>query len=697
MSNKIVARTLLTNTTHDLWTLLKGKFTLIFDDGEIETNWKETVYSSYVWDMHRQYPETPLLKAHHVSRILKGRQLGSSTHLKLFSVVGEAVFAAYQHNGTVSMDMIAKLIYQRSNAMYNELSWRLETSVTSIDITDFIEILEHPDVKEIIDNVGITQESIGHCYDAITKLVNDPQKLIHNTVVRAAQAGLIKHDQLLQCVGPRAFVTDIDSTQFPIPIQRGYVKGIRSLYGSMIESRSSAKSLYFSKSPLQQAEWFSRRLQILCQVVRNLHHGDCGSTHYLHWKVRPSIKENGKTVFSGDLPNLVGKYYMCDTDHVLKMVRSEDKHLEGTTLKIRSHIAGCMHPDPYGICSTCFGGLANNIPPNSNIGHVCCTHMTQKISQSVLSVKHLDVNAVIEMIVLNDDMKRYVRVSQDGNSYALSESMKGKKLRIIIPSQCAIGLTDIAIVKDVHDLSISRVSEIPGFTLEVTHQNGVEEKIFINTSINKRYASMTYQMLDHLKKNGWEVDERSNFVVNMEGWNFANNLMSLPLRHFNMSDYSDDIASMIEARVSDLKERDKDSSPEATLFELCDTVNSKLSINLAVIETTLYGAMIVSAEDGDFRLPKPWTKKGLGVSGITIHRRSLSGSMAYEDHVKTMTSPVSFFQENRPSHPMDVFLCPKEVIESLDRKTSGYVHPSPNQRAISRGARSASKVKNMFK
>ena len=59
----IHARKLLGFTTSQLWDVLTGEFQLQFDDGEvIQTNDKETLYSSYVWDFHRLYPNTPLLK-----------------------------------------------------------------------------------------------------------------------------------------------------------------------------------------------------------------------------------------------------------------------------------------------------------------------------------------------------------------------------------------------------------------------------------------------------------------------------------------------------------------------------------------------------------------------------------------------------------------------------------------------------------
>lgn len=122
---------------------------------------------------------------------------------------------------------------------------------------------------------------------------------------------------------------------------------------------------------------------------------------------------------------------------------------------------------------------------------------------------------------------------------------------------------------------------------------------------------------------------------------------------------------MIESSVKALTDRENACSPTVTLVELFELVNSKLTVNLAVLEIILYSAMVVSIEEGDYRLPKSWTEKGLGVAGMTIPNRSLSAAMAYEDHRKTICSPKSFFSQGRASHPMDVFLCPAEVMSHI--------------------------------
>ena len=91
------------------------------------------------------------------------------------------------------------------------------------------------------------------------------------------------------------------------------------------------------------------------------------------------------------------------------------------------------------------------------------------------------------------------------------------------------------------------------------------------------------------------------------------------------------------------------------------TGNDKLAVNLAILEVVLYAIMIVSAKQGNYSLPKPWSECGLGVKTKIFDLRSLSAAMAYEGHRKTIISPASFTETNRPDHIFDGILCPEAI------------------------------------
>ncbi|SAK59736.1 hypothetical protein AWB81_01887 [Caballeronia arationis] len=670
---RISARTLLGMSTEYLWTALHGDFICVFDDGEIQTNHREVLYSSYAWDLLRDYPQTPIRTKHHVRAVLGDKRLGSNTHLDLIASVVWDVYDVYvggyaedgtcvpRADATVTLDMLAKRTYEITNEMYNELSYRLEEYVVSLDITDFIDVLDHPKIIEAkkplfsVPLDKVTDKMLEDSYQAVGAVIKGGVELKKNPLALAARAGTVKFDQLLQCVSARGRVTEIDSNVFELPILRSYTEGYRNFRDSLVESRSAAKSLIFSKAPLQQAEYFSRRLQLMSMNVQHLHKGDCGSTKYVKWPMRKS-----------DLGRLAGKFYLDEKENKLKIIRKKDDHLIGKTVRLRS-VMRCAHPDPVGVCSTCFGELANSVPDFTNIGHMCCMLLTEKSSQSVLSVKHLDSSASIEAIVLRDADKLYLKVGTDDNSYLMADRLKDLPVKLVIAAESAPNLNDVNEIDDPDNLNIARFSELEYVGLLVG-EYGKAEGVDILTAVSGRKASMTHSLLHHIRRVGWDLDtDTGNYVIDMRDWDWSLPILALPLKHFNMSDHSRDIAKMLESSVKMMQDRDKNVRPDDALIELYDLVNSKLDVNLTVLDVVLYEAMIVSAEDGDYSLPKPWTDEGLGVMSLSMLSRSLSATMAFEDHREAITDPISFISTNRMDHPFDVALCPREVFEHLER------------------------------
>lgn len=675
---KIKARTLLDYHISTMWETLHGEFVLVFDDGvELLVDAKTTLYSLYAWEFHRRYPDTPLLAKHHLRYVLGDRRLGSGTHTELLGNVMWSTYDAYANqyqdyrdtrptqqtldHQMQLRDTLSELIYRTTNAIYVDLSHRAEEYVVSLDITDFLAVMNHPVIAKANNDLRPNQKSIDECYRTIKKVLQNPAELTTNPIALAARSKLINVDQVMQCVSARGYLTDTNSQVFRKPIMRGYVQGIRYFEDSLKESRSAAKSLIFSKSPLQDAEYFSRRLQLVSQNVRNLHPGDCGSTNYMAWKIRSTTIEDGVVSEYDDLRNTVGKYYM-DDDGVLKVVKAGDKHLIGRTLQVRS-VRRCIHPDPYGFCATCFGELSLSVPANTNIGHMCATSMTQRSTQSVMSVKHSDGSSVVEGIILGPDDRRFLSVSTDENSYLLAPRLANAKVTLVIPPDRAANITDIVEAVSVENLNEARVSELAEIEI-VTEIDNIEERTVIGVNIGRRLASMTYPLLRHIRSKGWGVDEKGNYTIDMEGFDFNETILVLPLKHINMSDHSRDIAKLLESTVDELQERDVNISPDALLVEFYDLVNDKLTVNLAVLEVILYGMLIVSAEKNDYSLPKPWTDCGVGIMSLSMTRRSASAMMAYEGHREFITSPTSYIYTNRLNHPMDWILCPADVQRS---------------------------------
>lgn len=659
---RIQAREMLAVEPEQLWEIITGSFELEFDDGVIQTTAVATFLSSFAWVFHRMYPKTPLLKEHHIDTVLKGKRMFSGADRTLLGRCLESTYEAYKGSPEVNRDHLGEILYRTVTKIYSDFSYRFEDCVTSVDMEDFVEILDEPRIIQSKQEQVPEAWSIKQAYRLLDTILKDRETLPGNRVSHLYQSGLVNSGQVHQSIGPRGYITDTDSDQFPFPVMRGYIEGLRSAYDSLIESRSASKALQFSKDNLRAAEYFSRKLQFADMAVKHLHPGDCGSQEYLTWPMAGArLDDDGEVVTPDDVTLLEGKKYWDDASGSLKTIQAGDKHLIGKTLKLRS-VIHCNHPDPDGICETCFGELSMQVPlaSQTNVGHLCCVNMTEPSTQSVLSVKHKDASAEIAPIVVDDADAEYLRAGRDRQTYLLAPRLAKMEAKLVIAATTAPALNDIRHVSSVEEFNISRISEMENIWLWTKEQDGYMLRS-LKVHMGKRLSSMTYALLNHIRNRGWEVNNDGNYVIDMEGWNYNEPILALPLRHFNMSDHSKEISGMLQATKDQMRARDKTVSPAAFLVEFFNVVNSKLQINLAILEVIMYGLMVRDPDHEDYRLPKRWTAQNLGVYSMTMSRRSLSATMAYQDHYDVFVSPESYVFGNRANHVFDGLLMPFEV------------------------------------
>lgn len=665
---RISARTILGLTVEQCWQMLSGPFILVFDDGEeVKTNHKEVIYSRYYWVFHERFPGFKLTKRHHIDSVLKGGRISMRTHLELLEhVVWDCVdFLGEQHTMQEMVHIryeLAKLAYETTNKHYNDMSTELEEYVTTLDVLDFHQVFKDSDLVDSFLRAKPDDQSVQDIYYTLDWILRKKPELQRNMISKLYRSNLVNKQQVQQCLAVRGFVTDMNNDRFGIPVMRGYYQGIRGIRDYLIEICTSTKSLNASKGQLQDTEYFSRKLQLMDMQIENLHHEDCGTTSYLEWHVRgKSDLHEG----DGDMHALVGKYMLNEETGQLHIITPEDNFV-GQTIKLRSTFR-CQHPDPLGVCAVCYGRMAEQIPPNSNLGHANCTHVTEKNAQGVLSTKHLDSSTSIKGVVIDELYRRFIRTGTNDNSYVMSEDIKaaGKAGRVFlrIDIDCAPTLEDVRRAEKINTLVESRMSEIPEIEVQL---DDISTPIPVRSG--KRIAYFTYEFLDYIKEHGYTVDEYTNqYVFDMKHWKWNVPFITLPMRHFNMAEHSKDIAQVLESTVRELVERDRLIDPAATLIELCTLINSKTKVSLSVIEITLLGAMIRSAETFEYALPKPWTQSGLGVMKYTLLHRSLAAYMAYEHHAEAIYSPESYVLKNRPEHVMDGILMPYEVFEQGHR------------------------------
>ncbi len=705
---RLPARYLLRFPAHELWQHITGSFILVMDDGEeIPTNHVETCYSSYVWDFHRQYPETPLLGEHHIrgvlswdSKIYPGgvrypERLSIGADLKLIGNCMMSVYDTYRALGKpVERTLLWKLAYDVNNVQYCDFIRYADRYVGTIDLLHFFEAMDEPEIYDANQACQRGEIHVNEVYSAIDSVFKDKSRLRHNPLVREYRSKILKETQLHQNIGPRGNPTDMDSRIFNHTIRRGYVEGIRRIADSAIESCSAARASYYAAESLRMSEYFSRKLQFVSQNVQNIHQNcDCGSTEYLVWpKLRPMKKdERGEKVQISDLELLDGKYYLEESTGKLKVLTPADVHLYGQSIRLRSTLH-CAHPDPAGVCSTCFGELAFNVPPGANIGQWCATTMAEQATQALLSAKHLERTMALERLSIEPEYAKYIQGGSDNTSYVLNKLIEDKDVSIILKRVQAESLHDIKTVDDIRHHPEDHYSEMTILNLRVAEpveaaaQDARTSNIKLGSLVRpiqievgtqgSREASLSYEMLEYIKEHGYKTIPASAeaprgqkgedlYEINLEDWNWDDPILVLPAKHFNNSDHVEQVAKKLESRVAEMRKRSREETADRMLIGeagLFDFVNRKLNVNLSCLEVILYATTVVSVEQNDYSLPKPWTPSQPSVLSMTMRNRSLSVDFAFEKQYEALIDAASFIYTNRFDHPFDGIYTPTAVF-----------------------------------
>ncbi len=666
---RIDAQKLLQYTTAELYEILTGDFVLVIAGEEVEVTCKEVLYSSYFWDIHRTYPAVPLLKKHLVNSVLKNRKLSYNTHVQLLNNIFWTALDTYNAQGIDIRDDLLKLVYQITNNIYNDLTYKAEEYVTSIDILDFINVSTNDKIEQAFELIDNTPDSIQECYSRIKDVIATAPELSNNQLVKAIRSGIVNESQILQCVGPRGYVPEVDGAIMPRPITRSYTQGMRSLYDAVAESRTAAKSHYYSASPLEESEYFARKLQLMSMIVQRVVPGDCGSNEYIPWFVNPPKFKHDRKVYKGDLEFLIGKYYLDETTNTLKPIDSTCTHLNNTHIKLRSVIK-CKHPIATEVCEVCFGRMYDNIIPTGNLGHVCAGTMTQKETQPLLSVKHVDFSALTNPIVFTEELRRFFMVTSDHNTYTLKPEYKDKGLKLVIAREEAIGLVDIMLVEDIHSIGISRVASLNrvGF---VYNNISVDTPMPVRVEQYGNNAMMSTELLEHIRKLEWPLatNNSQSFVIDLKDWDYDKPIFKLPDMEYSYLKHSKQVASIIAGTMDDIenkkskKNRLEPGYPERLLTTLFETVTLKIDVNIALLEVIIYSAMITNLARKDYRLPRNIENEQMGVLEDIIKNRSLGSAYPYESQINVMMNPASFYAEGRPDSVFDVFIAPHEYLK----------------------------------
>jgi hypothetical protein len=632
-----------------LWALPDGPLHLIYDEGAITTTNRRAQFTvTTLRRFYNRWPDAPTRVQHDLGDRLPQKM----THGDMMSAAIKDIYHWYaQHRERQDIEQFWYEAYGAFNDLYNEGTARAEAYVQSLSILDFVDVVNHPKIKAAQEAIQPNDASLNRVYSTISSVLYDPKELKENRLAQTVRNGLVDMNQVLQCVGPRGATTDIDSHIFPTPIMVGFTHGFSKFYDSLIDSRLASKAQSFTGVPLQTTEYFNRQLQLLAHTFTKIYDTDCGSQQHISWRVRAK-----------DLWYLDGKYYKTPDGY--RAITRHDRHLIDQMIEIRS-VLYCQHSDSQGACRFCYGEMFHSIPWHTNVGHIAATSLGEKISQSVLSVKHVESSSSVGDVELSEFERKYLKVGVNPNHLMLADRLRGVAgMQLVIQTKEAPHITDVNIVEDVASLQLGFVSELSEVLLKIP--TGKAEQPFDNAYLSvyadNRPASLSRALLRQLRLTGWEVDsERGVYVLKLGDWDPDEPLFELPLRHANMLDYAESIKDFMCAakRKGHGDTLRSYTNVESALKDFYALVSSRLKVNIAHMEVLIKVLMVRSRAHRDYRLPLYGNRVEFGEFSTSMYLRSMAPAMAYQGQKQVLDRPLLYLVKNRPSHILDALLVPK--------------------------------------
>lgn len=639
---KISAREILLMPRLQVHDIQDGVYEVTYDDGTvIQNKKKDLVLNRYAWEMIAAYPMTPIVPSCDVKTIIGNGHFNGDTHIRLLENTFKHVCEHNNLHFYYQKDPLCKLTYKIFNWIYNEVVHRAGASVSTIDATDFINLIRTPEISKIHANLRPTPESIDRAYKEIRYYMMNSGS--NNRFVRAYSSKAINENQANQCIGPRGIVTDLDRTVFKQPIMSGFIRGMASLYEVTTESRTAAKSLNANDTHIKTSEYASRRIQLLTMSVNGVDVNDCGSQDYMDMLVTKDV-----------LDNIKGKYYVKE-DGKLDWIRGNESHLVGGIVKLRTSL-GCHAPDKQKICTTCLGKVSENFKENSNLGYTMTAFLMEKMTQTILSTKHLTHSVKKSLIKLEGAVNKYFHTDDENNIF-FNKDLDLRGLFLILPNSKLNKLVDVLNLPHTN-IALNKIGELETVIMrDSKHKTPFQETVDI--SYKDRHSIITKPLLEYIKSVKMESDSRGNFVIPLDNFNKEHPVFNNPLKETNIISFVNRIATMIESN------KDKVYDPYEKLISIFTTVIDQFKCNLSVIEVIVYATTTFNVYNNNYKLGRGSVHPRSESKTLLFRHRSASQLLIYEEQSKELISnaPVIFSNINRMNHPSDVLFTPQALVK----------------------------------
>lgn len=521
--------------------------------------------------------------------------------------------------------------------------------IQTIDAIGLCKLLKDPTIKAIVGNkldpklgTKIAEEQFKQISKDLVHALGTRGMVKENILINFMETGSLRDNQIPQVLAMYATRSDINDEMVGHIINESTLSGLRTAADYAVEALSAKKSSYFSKVVIQDSQYFARRLRLSTLSLPKIHPGSCGRSITIPINIPESRA----------MLNFLDKIHIENGKPVV-LTRQNLKKYVGKTIQMITPM-GCRYTD--GTCEACAGKgnvqkdftvtktgnvIRSYLPKNIHIGVFAATQVGQKVSQMVLSAKHL-IKTLTKEYNLTDIAKLYL--FKKGDTLYWNKPLKERLQNLYIRFNAA------SIVGPVTDLTqrvlptAETYSRINNFEIVEIDEVGRESRLdVINMESNKLLPFLSNDMLHYMRHHYDKIifdDATNKIAVPLHKFDMSKGVMKYIIVNDDMITFTENVDQFFSYKMSNY------TSIAHCLTDFINLLYSKTNINIFFVEMVLRAFMISPDAHGSsaYKIPAiedPMNVRFGNMSEI-ITNRDVSTKLGYERVTEYLSNPTIY-------------------------------------------------------
>ena len=635
---RLYAKKILTIEPLELKRMMRGNgFEVVFEDGvSVSMSAGDIVTARYYWEFIKKYKMRLTSELSFVPQYDNGFY-SSSTHNAYLSLLYKKYIKEYVlPNNLLSfpvMENAWKVLMTIVNKLFSELQYNVLEYGVSLTILDYVELQKDDELMNAIA-AGVKDPTNPAHIDNIGGVIkNLLLRYPDNNIAKLYNCGGANRTQVGHSIGLRGFTTDINNMIYPEAVTENLTKGLRTFYDMACESAVMNKALKLQEYGIKYSEWLQRKLHLSGMVIRSVLLDDCGQRDYKDWYVKNAA----------DLSLLEGTNFLLDGVET-ELEPALHQHLIGTVIQMR-RINECRHLVGGHVCWKCLGAATYSMPEGSSVSHTLLTIAMAVLGQLMLSAKHYTDSMKLKKIILNAIASKYFTI--DESNLFLKNSKQNKIQSIIIDHESYYGyrLLSSSMSGKLDTLDTSKLSTVDKMYI-TTLVNGVLQKEFVEIRVDGRSGVLDQNFIKHSLSNTTLTDSGDCIIDVTE---YEGRVLYLENKDFAYDQFNSDFKTLLKSYGVNKK-----TTPEKAINDIFYYLNSKLTVNIKIVELLVASITARDLDMEDFTLDGEADKKEVRSYSNIIDNRSSGVSLGFERQKAFLNTPSNYLIKfPKQYHPLE--------------------------------------------